>query len=415
MTDNEHNIMNDDIVDDTPRVALDRPSTSRPGSTSNGAPSKVVQPKPQALAKGASVSSILVSPRQKGNPILNNVRSVGWEYSDIPADFVLGATTCALFLSLKYHRIHPEYIYSRIKALGGRYGLRILLVLVDIDNHESPLKELSKTSLINNVTVILCWSSAEGGRYLELYKNYEHAAPTSIKGVQSTTYSDQLVDFVTEPRGINKTDAVNLVSNFGSIRTAINARPEEIALIPGWGEKKVQRWCSAVREPFRARRAGRRGLLAEDSMGTPALSREATRVDEDVTPALSRDASRAETDRDAAVAARLGITEPLPFPPAAAATGNGASDAEKRPDTRLADDFQAEEPGEDEEEAFAEMLATESRMSKHGQNVSSTTKSNPKEQPANHIATGSSANKRKNADDDLSEGVMAALSKLRKT
>lgn len=163
--------MNDDIVDDTPRVALDRPSTSRAAPPSNGGPSKVVQPKPQALAKGASVSAILVSPRQKGNPILNNVRSVGWEYSDIPADFVLGATTCALFLSLKYHRIHPEYIYSRIKALGTRYGLRILLVLVDIDNHESPLKELSKTSLINNVTIILCWSSAEGGRYLELYKN----------------------------------------------------------------------------------------------------------------------------------------------------------------------------------------------------------------------------------------------------
>ncbi|GAB7338751.1 hypothetical protein MBLNU457_5463t1 [Dothideomycetes sp. NU457] len=407
--------MNDDIVDDTPRAAFDQPPTSRSAPPSNGAPSKVVQPKPQALAKGASVSAILVSPRQKGNPILNNVRSVGWEYSDIPADFILGATTCALFLSLKYHRIHPEYIYSRIKALGNRYGLRILLVLVDIDNHESPLKELSKTSLINNVTVILCWSSAEGGRYLELYKNYEHAAPTSIKGIQSTTYSDQLVDFVTEPRGINKTDAVNLVSNFGSIRTAINARPEEIALIPGWGEKKVQRWCSAVREPFRARRAGRRGLMAEDSMGTPALSREPTRAGEDATPALSRDASRAETDRDAAVAARLGITEPLPFPSAPETTSNGTTDAEKRPDKRIADDYQAEEPGADEEEAFAEMMATEARMSKPKQTTDPTTNTTNTNQPSNNVISTNTASKRKNADDDLSEGVMAALSKLRKT
>jgi len=394
--------MDDDIVDDASLAALDRPPTSRPAppsaGASNGASSKVVQPKPQALAKGASVSAILVSPRQKGNPILNNVRSVGWEYSDIPADFVLGTTTCALFLSLKYHRIHPEYIYSRIKALGGRYALRILLVLVDIENHEGPLKELSKTSLINNVTVILCWSSAEGGRYLELYKNYEHAAPTNIKGTQSTTYSDQLVDFVTEPRGINKTDAVSLVSNFGSIRTAMNARPEEIALIAGWGEKKVQRWCTAVREPFRSRRAGKRGLMTEDSIATPALSQEPTRAGENDTPALSRDASRREPDQDAAVAAQLGITEPLPVPSIAQTTKTGATDAERRPDTRLADDYRPRELGADEEEVFAKMSAIESRTVK-----------------PSHATNGESAKKRKNADDDLSEGVMAALSRLRKT
>ena len=49
--------------------------------------------------------------------------------------------------------------------------------MVDIETHEESLKELSKTSLINNVTVILCWSALEAGRYLELYKTYEHAAP----------------------------------------------------------------------------------------------------------------------------------------------------------------------------------------------------------------------------------------------
>ena len=99
---------------------------------------------------------------------------------------MLGLTTCALFLSLKYHKLHPEYIYNRIKGLQGKYNLRIVLVMVDVQNHEESLKELSKTSLINNVTLILCWSAAEGGRYLELFKTYEHAAPTSIKQHQST-------------------------------------------------------------------------------------------------------------------------------------------------------------------------------------------------------------------------------------
>ena len=236
-------------------------------------PGKVQQPKPQLLPNRAAPSNIVVSTRQKGNPVLNNIRSLPWEYGDIQADFVLGHTTCAFFLSLKYHRLHPEYIYSRIKALGAKYNLRVLLTMVDIQNHEEPLKELSKTSLVNNLTLILCWSSQEAGRYLELFKSFEHASPQSIKAHQATSYRESLVDFITVPRSVNKTDAVSLVSNFGSIRAAVNARPEEIGMITGWGEKKVQRWYNTVNEPFRVTNATRRGLNREQS----SLMRSATR------------------------------------------------------------------------------------------------------------------------------------------
>ncbi|KAL8755137.1 MAG: hypothetical protein Q9184_004887 [Pyrenodesmia sp. 2 TL-2023] len=255
--------MDDDFGDDAELTAVvdavEKNSPAKP-SASNDAPKKVQQPTPQALPKRSSGSSILVSSRQRGNPVLSGIRSVPWEYSDIPADFVLGATTCALFLSLKYHRLHPDYIFERFRKLGQKYNLRILLVLVDMQNHERPLQELSKTSLINNVTLILCWSTKEAGRYLELYKSYEHSSPTSIKAYQSTAYTDRLVDFVTTPRSINQTDARGLISAFGSIRAAVNARPEEIGIIPGWGEKKIQRWVAAVNEPFRVRRAAKRGI-----------------------------------------------------------------------------------------------------------------------------------------------------------
>lgn len=229
------------------------------------AKSKIQQPTPQALPSRSGPSSVLVSPRQKGNPVLNHIRALPWEYSDIPADYVLGATTCALFLSLKYHRLHPEYIYSRIRALAGKYNLRIVLTMVDIQNHEECLRELSKTSIINNVTIILCWSAQEAGRYLELYKTFEHAAPTSIRAHQSSGYSEKLVDFICAPRSINKTDAMGLVSNFGSIRTAVNARSEDIGLIAGWGHKKVERWCTSVRDPFRIQRTAKRKLHREES------------------------------------------------------------------------------------------------------------------------------------------------------
>ena len=137
--------------------------------------------------------------------------------------------------------------------------------MVDIGNHEDSLKELSKTSLVNNVTVILCWSAAEAARYLELYKSYEHANAGAIRGTESKGYADKMVEFVTVPRSINKTDAVSLVSAFGSIKAAVNAMPEEIAVVGGWGEKKVRRWCAVVDEPFRARKAARKGLLRKET------------------------------------------------------------------------------------------------------------------------------------------------------
>lgn len=126
--------------------------------------------------------------------------------------------------------------------------------MVDITNHEESLRELSKTSLINNVTLILCWSAAEAARYLELYKSYEFANHSAIREQRGTTYAERMVDFVTTPRAINKTDAVALVAAFGTLRGAVNARAEEVAVVGGWGEKKVKAWEGVCGERFRVRK-----------------------------------------------------------------------------------------------------------------------------------------------------------------
>nr|POE71390.1 mating-type switching protein swi10 [Quercus suber] len=342
----------------------------------------VVQPKPQALpGKRTSGASIIVSPRQKGNPILSNIKSLPWEYGDIPADYVVGVTTCALFLSLKYHRLHPEYIYTRIKNLQGKYNLRVVLVMVDIQNHEESLRELSKTSLINNVTLVLCWSAAEGGRYLELFKTYENAAPTSIKQHQSTAYSDRMVDFITTPRSINKTDAVALVSQFGTIRTAVNARHEEVGQIAGWGEKKVQRWCASVSEPFRVERTARSG-----QNGTQ--SQRAT---------MSRDVTRAEGDG--------GHQASMTIPVLNGAGSADSNNIEPKSPLRPVETVPAQADDKDAEEALADTLMAEpsrpARKSNH----------NP---PQDTARENSPSRKRKLDEDVLSDGIMAALSKLRK-
>lgn len=398
--------MADPIQDDF--TSIPRPATNGPSARPHGASSGpkatagldrasatatepkrsgIVQPKPQALPKRAGPSSIIVSPRQKGNPMLNNIKSMPWEYGDIPADYVLGLTTCALFLSLKYHRLHPEYIYTRIKNLQGKYALRIVLVMVDIATHEEPLKELSKTSLINNVTLILTWSAAEGARYLELFKTYEHAAPTSIKQHQSTAYADRMVDFITTPRSINKTDAVSLVSQFGTIRTAVNARHEDVAGIAGWGEKKVKRWCGAVREPFRVQRAARRGLATSASQAVSSLSRDVTLGEGEVESPRPASAGVGASHQPAGLGRMADVPD---------------SDADLRPDTRLAETLPVKNAYDDDEAAMAEAMAAPSVPPR-------------KKATAEQGGAQESSKKRKPDDDPLSDGIMAALSKLRKS
>ncbi|KAJ4015152.1 ssDNA endonuclease and repair protein rad10 [Fusarium irregulare] len=339
-----------------------------PSASSAG---KVVQPTPQALPKKQSGSTILVSPRQRGNPVLTSIRSMPWEYSDIPADYVLGLGTCALFLSLKYHRLHPEYIYTRIRNLQGKYNLRILLTMVDIPNHEASLKELSKTSLINNVTLILCWSAAEAARYIELYKSYENATFGAIKGQQPSSYGEKLVEFVTVPRSLNKSDAVAVVSNFGSLRNAINADAEQLGMLNGWGGIKVKKWVNAVDEPFRVKKAAKRGAKA---------SERTARLDQALP--LSRVPLR---DMPAATAAVASSSRQ----PA------GEETSSEKPNDQAPKQFQFMDDSDDEDDEEA-MLAAAIEASK-------------KTAQTEEASRTSQADK----DEQLSGGIAAALAKLR--
>lgn len=289
---------------------LPPPNSSSPGQ------SKVQQPKPQALPNRSGPSAILVSTRQKGNPILNHIKLVPWEYTETPADYVIGMTTCALFLSLKYHRLHPEYVYSRIRLLAGKFNLRIVLVMVDIPNHEEVLKELSKTSIVNNLTLILCWSAPEAAHYLELFKSSENAQPTAIRTQQAQSYKESLVEFVTTPRSINKSDAASLISTFGSLQNAVNAQPEQINSVPGWGERKVQQWCNAVREDFRVESTKKAGAPRPATQTQPSrLTSRPRRAEIDEDEEILR-AVLAESRETAAVEAAANQSPPKPNKPA---------------------------------------------------------------------------------------------------
>ncbi|PPQ65682.1 hypothetical protein CVT26_000314 [Gymnopilus dilepis] len=225
-------------------------------STSKNAPPVVIP---------ASSNNIVISPLQRGNPILQCIRNVGIEFGDIAADYQVGKTTGVLFLSLRYHRLHPEYIHTRIERLGISYNLRILLILCDISEHREPIRELTKACLINNITVIVAFSSEEAGFYLSTYKQFEFKPPDLIKERAEKEYYPLLRSALTTVSKVNKTDVETLRSSFGSFANIAKATPDQLQNLPGFGQVKVKNLKNAFEKPFRNQETSSLSLMASQS------------------------------------------------------------------------------------------------------------------------------------------------------
>jgi DNA excision repair protein ERCC-1 len=241
-------------------MPLPPPSTAAASGTASAAAlSSAVRPaRPggSSLApvpKAQSAHSILVSPRQRGNPVLTHISNVAWELGprDMSADYVLGETCAALYLSLKYHLLHGNYVASRMAACGAAFTLRVLLLLVDVDDSERPMLDLSKLCFAHGWTLVCCWSAEETARYLETLKAYEKKTSAAIEErVDHADHAATLLDALTQVRSINKTDVRQLLTNFGSFAGLAQASKEELTAVPGMGERKVHRLHHVFNQPF---------------------------------------------------------------------------------------------------------------------------------------------------------------------
>lgn len=204
----------------------------------------------QTLKTGAKSSSIIVSPRQRGNPVLKFVRNVPWEFGEVIPDYVLGQSTCALFLSLRYHNLHPDYIHERLQSLGKNFALRVLLVQVDVKDPQKALKELAKMCILADCTLVLAWSAEEAGRYLETYKAYEQKPADLLMEKLEQNFLSRATECLTTVKSVNRTDSQTLLATFGSLEQLFTASREDLALCPGLGPQKARRLFEVLHEPF---------------------------------------------------------------------------------------------------------------------------------------------------------------------
>ncbi|XP_058761375.1 DNA excision repair protein ERCC-1-like [Vicia villosa] len=215
-------------------------------------------------------NAILVSNRQKGNPLLKYIRNVRWTFADVVCDFLLSQTSCALYLSLRYHLLHPDYLYYRIRELQKNFKLRVVLCHVDVEDVVKPLLEVTKTSMLHDCTLLCGWSLEECGRYLETIKVYENKPADIIQGQLDSDYLSRLTHSLTTVRHVNKTDVVTLGTNFGSLSNIMGASMEDLARCPGIGERKVKRLFDTFHEPFKRVESSRQAIPETSVLNKPA-------------------------------------------------------------------------------------------------------------------------------------------------
>lgn len=216
-------------------------------------------PQPSPSIRRATGNTVLVNPTQQKNPILKHVHNVPWEPSEaIKVDYVVGQTTGVIYLSLRYHRLYPTYIYDRLASVRHLYVARILLVYVDVDSYHDALCEINRIAVLCDFTLMLAWSPEEAGRYLETYKAFENKTADSIRERVQDEYLAKMTDCLTQVRSVNKTDVLTLLSTFGSLRQISEAKTDQLAMCPGFGEQKVKRLQQVWKQPFLANKKQRK-------------------------------------------------------------------------------------------------------------------------------------------------------------
>lgn len=273
---------------DSPQTAEKAPTGTTQGPESLAGPSQpanLIQPSklnrphsalPVPARRGAPVhsyASVQVAPAQKGNPLLESpqMKLVPWTYnSQILLDYYINATAQVLFLSLKYHKLRPEYVGRRLDKLRGLSAtgprdindeaLRVLLVVVDIDSPQEPLRSLATMCIRHDMSLVVAWLFEEAGHYVAALKLNEMAKTRldlAIQGIKKGDYALNILASLTTVRAVNKTDVANLLASCKSFKNVVmHAAADDLAGIPGLGERKSENLKAAMTGPFVFNRGG---------------------------------------------------------------------------------------------------------------------------------------------------------------
>jgi DNA excision repair protein ERCC-1 len=242
---------------------------------------------------------LYASVNQRGNSIMNYIRNVPYQHVRMVPDFMWNTTKCALFLSLKFNSLNGNYIHGRIAEVRSDFTLRILLVLVDMQDSANALVTLNRLAVLHQWTLILAWSEEEAARYLETFKALDGKEPTSIQKPQTSNWYDQANAVLTTVKSLHSAESGHLLANFGSIQSIASAPREKLTMVQGLGAIKVERLYDAWHLPFSKKAARERKRKRE----LQALQDAAAAASKDGGVAVNGDAEEEEEVQDSEITA----------------------------------------------------------------------------------------------------------------
>ena len=86
--------------------------------------------------------------------------------------------------------------------------------------------------------------------YISLLKTHDGGTAKVIQGQVKTDYETLLTDALSKIRGVNKKDGLSLITEYKSLKNAIEDGGRTLESLDGWGGVKVKRFRDAVTQPF---------------------------------------------------------------------------------------------------------------------------------------------------------------------
>lgn len=195
---------------------------------------------------------MIISTRQRGNPILAHIRHAWYDWSsEIKADFLPNRNTAVLYLSLRFHALNPRYLLRRLRDVKTRdFRLCALVVLTDVTDVERMLLDVQRTAILSEWTVFCASSVAEAARYMETFCVYEKKPATAIQERVEEGYLPRAVEVLTTIRSINRRDVITLLSRFQTLAGIMTASLAELQTCAGIAEKKARHLYDAFHKPL---------------------------------------------------------------------------------------------------------------------------------------------------------------------
>ena len=211
---------------------------------------------------------VVAAPAQRGNPLWGHVRSCSYRFAEAEsdmrgADYILGAGTAGLFVSLRFHLLNPTYVSQRLAGVRGRWARVLLFVYADAPRQAvvGALDGVQLAAVSGGATTLVAWSWEEVARYIEAARCLDGRSAALIrdrrpdksgKRHRLTDAADD-IDFALRPLRptVNATDVRLLLATMGTLQSVAEAPRAAWAGVRGMGPQKVALLQHAMRDPFR--------------------------------------------------------------------------------------------------------------------------------------------------------------------